>query len=100
MTENGTIAAIIGRKLEPRGLEILGHSTVPCNGLKKGNVSSIGSTETAVRESVHKVESSTGHSVDSAYIGVTGSDVTFENSQGRLTTAGELGVTDVRFLGY
>ena len=102
MTENVTIAAIdigttkictvVGRKLGPRGLEILGHSTVPCTGLQKGTVSSVAITEAAVRESVRKVESSTGHSVDSAYIGVTGSDLTFENSQDRLPTAGKLGV--------
>ena len=102
MTENGTMAAIdvgttkictvVGRRLGKRGVEVLGHSTVPCSGLRKGNVSDIAATATAVRESVEQVESSTGHSVGSAYIGVTGSHVTFENSRHRLTSPGELGV--------
>ena len=86
------VCGILGRKAGTKGVEILGHSTVPCDGLRKGNVSDIAATEKAVRQCVRELESSTGFRIESGFVGLTGSHVSFENRRDRLDTAGEKGV--------
>ena len=86
------VCTIVGRKAGPRGIHILGHSTVPSNGLRKGNVTDVAATEKAVRESIHAAEQSTGHHIQSAFVGVTGAHVGFENRRDRLVSVGQNGV--------
>jgi len=78
------VCSIAGLKGESGAFRVLGHSTVPCDGLRKGNVSDIEATADAVRESVHRLEEATGYKVESAYVGVTGSDIAFENRRDEL----------------
>ena len=78
------VCSIAGLKGDSGAFRILGHSTVPCNGLQKGNVSDIDATADAIRESVHRLEQATGYKVESAYVGVTGSDIAFENRRDEL----------------
>jgi cell division protein FtsA len=86
------VCTIVGRRSGSKGIHVLGHSTVPCNGLRKGNVVDEDETGRAVRESVQEVERATGIRVESAFVGVTGSHISFENRRDRLELAGENGV--------
>ena len=86
------VCAILGRKTVRRGVDIVGHSIVPCNGLRKGNVSDITATENAVRQSVQELERRTGFRIESAFVGLTGSHVSFENRRDRLDSMGDKGV--------
>jgi cell division protein FtsA len=86
------VCTILGRRNGKRGIQVLGHSTVPCSGLRKGNVTDVAATEEAVRESISQVEHATGHRIESAFVGITGSHVSFENRRDRLEAVGESGV--------
>ncbi len=86
------ICTIVGKKTGPSNLQILAYSVVPCDGLKKGNVADAAATEAAIRASISEVERKAGLSIQSVYVGVTGTHVTFENRSDTLNWAGERGV--------
>ena len=86
------VCTIMGRTSGPRDLEVLAHSLVPCEGLKKGNVEDITATARAIRASVDEIERRAQIAVRSAYVGVTGAHVTFENRVDTLDWVGKHGV--------
>ena len=86
------VCTIVGRRLGATGVQVLAHSTVPCDGLRKGNVYDVTITAAAVRDSIEKVELATGLSIKSASVGITGSHVCFENRRDKLEAAGATGV--------
>ena len=73
------VCSIAGLRKDDGGFHILAHRTVPCNGLSKGNVSDIDATGDAIQKSVHSLQEAIGFKIESAYVGVTGSDIAFEN---------------------
>ena len=86
------ICTIIGRRAPQGGLELLAHSVVPCDGLKKGNVTDIAGTAEAIRRSVAEASEAAQVHVDSAYVGVTGTHVSYENRWDRIDGVAEQGV--------
>ena len=100
--DNGIVAAIdvgttkvctiVGRNGDTKGVSILAHSTVPCNGLIKGTVSDVPATEKAIRESIRQVEQASGLKIGSAFVGVTGAHVRFENKREKLGSVSKGGV--------
>jgi cell division protein FtsA len=86
------VCTIIGQQSESGSLKILGYGVVPSEGLRKGNVTDIEATERAVRASVEIAEKRAGVKVESAYVGVTGSHVSFENRNDILDWVGKRGV--------
>ena len=86
------ICTIIGKRSAQGGVELLSHSVVPCDGLKKGNVTDIAGTADAIRRSVAEASGAAQVYVDSAYVGVTGTHVSYENRWDRIDGAGEQGV--------
>ncbi len=74
---------------EPR---ILAHSVVPCGGLRRGNVEDVAKTTAAVRSALDWVESGAGVQVRSAYVGVSGSHVGYENRRDPVQGVGAIGV--------
>ena len=86
------VCTIIGRKIGPRDLEVLAYSVAPCEGLSKGNVADIAATGKAIRASVKEVEQNTGITIESAYVGVTGAHVSYENRWDTMGWAGKQGV--------
>ena len=86
------VCTIVARKDGAKGIDVLGYSTVPCDGLRKGNVTDVAATARAVRASVSEAEQKTGHRIESAFVGVTGSHVSFENRNDKLDSTGERGV--------
>ena len=86
------VCAIVGRRGDAGGLEVLAHSTVPCDGLRKGNVFDVAVTGGAVRAAIQEVEEATGLRVESAFVGITGAHVSFENRRDKLQAVGDSGV--------
>jgi len=78
------VCTIVGRKDGPHGIQVLAYSTVPCDGLRKGNVADVAATARAIKQSIREVEEATGHRIDSAFVGITGSHIAFENRRDRL----------------
>lgn len=72
--------------------DIIAASTAPCNGLKKGNVEDIKLTTAAIKQTLQDLESQTGIKTKSAYVGVTGSHVKYENQRSALKDIGSYGV--------
>ena len=86
------VCAIIGRGSGPDDVQVLAHSTVPCDGLRKGNVADSQATAEAIRRAVMDVSREADVTVDAAYVGVTGAHVSFENRWDALDWVGNLGV--------
>ena len=86
------VCTILSRKTGSTGFEVLAHSSVPCDGLRKGNVSDIGATTRAIKASVEAVERQSGHRIHSACVGVTGAHVNFENLSEPLDVPADKGV--------
>ena len=86
------VCTIVGRRVGKDGVQILGYSTAKNYGMRKGVISDVSAAERAVRVSIKAVEDETGHKVDSAYVGVTGAHVRFENRQERLEVENRKGI--------
>ena len=86
------VCTIVGSKAGPNRLNILAHSVVPSDGLRKGNVADIASTAAAIRASVEDAQRVAGIKVRSAYVGITGAHVSFANLRYQMGWAGTRGV--------
>ena len=86
------VCTIVGRRAGKDGVQILGYSTAKNSGMRKGVVSDVSAAERAVRVSIKAVEDKTGHKVDSAFVGVTGAHVRFENRHERLEVENRKGI--------
>ena len=72
--------------------DIIATSSAPCNGLKKGNVEDIKLTSAAIKQTLQDLESQTGIKAKSAYVGITGSHVNYENKRSAIKDIGSYGV--------
>ena len=66
---------------EAGGIRVIGVGIAPSQGLHKGLVVNINEARESIRESVRKAEHTSGHKVESAYVGVTGRHVTSLNNR-------------------
>ena len=86
------VCTVIGERSERGDLKVLGHSVVPCEGLVKGVIENLVATQISVRASVKEAEGKAGVKVGSAYVGVTGSHISYENRSDILSWVGQHGV--------
>ena len=86
------VCTIIGRLTDSKGIEVLAHSVVPSEGIKKGNVQDVSAAGSVVRESIRVAKQKAGVSIQSAYVGVAGAHISFENRQDVLDWAAKRGV--------
>ena len=86
------VCTVIGERSEMGSLSVLGHSVVPCEGLVKGVIENLVATQISVRASVKEAEAKAGVKIGSAYVGITGSHVSFENRSDVLSWVGRHGV--------
>lgn len=86
------VCAVVGKRDQANGIHVIAHSTVPCRGLSKGNVVDIAATTEAVGQAVQLIEGQSGHRVESAFVGVTGSHIAFQNRLDRLSSMSKNGV--------
>jgi len=86
------ICTIISERSDSGPLSILGHGVVPSQGINKGNVMDEVTIVEAIRSSISMAEQDASVKVDSAYVGITGSHISFENRISILDWVGKNGV--------
>ena len=86
------VCTIIARRESGRQFTVLAHSVVPSQGLQKGNVTDISATQSVIRQSATDAAREAQATVTEAYVGVTGSHVSFENRLDKLDWAAKRGV--------
>ena len=73
------IATIVAQYSKSGSIEILGHSVVPCKGLSKGNVVDVEKTSEGINQSISILKQYYNLNIKSAFLGITGSHVNFED---------------------
>ena len=75
------VCTIVANFDEGGGIRVIGVGITPSEGLHKGLVVNINEAKESIRESVRRAEQTSGHKVESAYVGVTGRHVTSLNNR-------------------
>ena len=86
------VCTVVGHRDTSKGIRVLGFSTVPCQGLRKGNVFDAGVTARSISKSLQEVQEQTGIDITSAFVGVSGSHLSFNNRWDRLPPGTHNGV--------
>lgn len=81
------VSAVVG-EVDGDGITVLGVGNVPCRGLRKGVVSNIEWTVRAIREAVSAAQAMAGVEITTVYVGVGGSHVRGQVSDGVAAVAG------------
>jgi cell division protein FtsA len=81
------VSAVVG-EVDQDGITILGVGNVPCRGLRKGVVSNIDQTVRSVREAIEAAETMAGVQIESVYVGVAGSHIRSQVSDGVCAISG------------
>lgn len=92
------ITTIITASLKEEKLSVIGVSTVPSKGLRKGQIVDIEETIGAISESVDAAERMAGVSVGAALISLGGAHIQSQNSKGVVAVSepeGEITATDI-----
>jgi len=76
------ILVLVAEIDETAGTRIVGVGKVPAKGIKKGVVVNVTEATAAIAEAVERAEQSSGYQVERAYVGITGSHIASQNSQG------------------
>ena len=86
------IATIVAQYSKSGSIEILGHSVVPCKGLSKGNVVDVTKTSEGISQSISILKQYYNLNIKSAFLGITGSHVNFEDRWDKLDSIAKSGV--------
>lgn len=92
------ITTVIATYLKEEKLSVIGVSTTPSRGLRKGQVVDIDETVAAISESVDAAERMAGISIGTAYVSVGGAHIQSQNSKGVVAVSqpeGEINGADV-----
>jgi cell division protein FtsA len=73
--------ALIGRSKDDQNIQIIGMSSLPSKGIQKGLVSNLLEVKHVIQSSVKEAESQAGIKFTPAYVGITGSRVSYVNSR-------------------
>ena len=73
-------------------VDVIAYSSVPSGGVRRGTVEEVADAERAVRRSIEQVREQSGFRVQSAFVGVTGTHIAFENRRHTLDAVGQDGV--------
>lgn len=93
------VTTIIGAGVRDEKLSVIGVSTVPSKGLRKGQVVDIDEAVASISESVDSAERMAGISIGSAYVSVGGAHLGSQNSKGVVAVSqpeGEITANDVK----
>lgn len=85
------ICTLIGAQ-SPLGVDVIGWGISPSSGISKGNIENIPLATDALKASVEAAEARSGEKIKSAYVGITGTHLKFENRKDRLDWVGKHGV--------
>lgn len=81
------VCALIAEFGRDGRLTVIGHGTVPSNGLKKGAVVNIDQTVRSIRDAVERAERLSGWQIAEAFVGVGGAQIESFNSKGQVAVA-------------
>ena len=73
-------------------LDVIAHGSVPSGGVRKGTVEEAADAGRAIRQAIGQVEARSGCRIQSAFVGITGTHVAFENRRHTLDAVGRNGV--------
>ncbi len=86
------VCTVIAERESSERARVLAHSITPSGGLTKGAVTDISRVEEAIRRSVSAASRKAAVPVKSAYIGITGTHITFRDRYDRIDWAATKGV--------
>ena len=86
------VCTIVARQEGARQFSVISYSVVPSRGMDKGTVTDISEAEESIRSSISEATGKVDETVTSAYVGITGSHVSFENRSDRIDWAATKGV--------
>src|SRR3979411_720845 len=82
------VCVLIGEVSRTGGLDVIGFGQAPSDGLRKGVVIDIDRTVQSVAAAVEAAERLSGLKVRSAFVGISGSHVSSQNSRGMIAVSG------------
>ncbi len=82
------VVTLIGELSRDGGVDVVGIGQAPSDGLRKGVVIDIDRTVQSVAASVEGAEKLSGMSVNSAFVGISGSHIASQNSRGMVAVSG------------
>ena len=86
------VCTVLARKSKNGFPELVSFSDVPCSGVKRGNVIDVAAISDAIRKTIVEIRSDVGIDIKSAYVGITGSHITYENRVDYFSSIGQQGV--------
>lgn len=86
------ICTIVAESASPERAQVIAHSVTPSNGITKGNVTDVYQAEASIRRSVSAASRKAATPVSSAYVGITGAHVSFQDRYDRINWAATRGV--------
>ena len=86
------ICTIVAESESPERARLISHSITPSDGITKGNVTDVFQAEAAVRRSVSAAARKSATPITSAYVGITGTHVSFQDRYDRISWAATKGV--------
>ena len=86
------ICAIVAESDGPGQARVVAHSIAPSGGVIKGSVVDVGEAEAAIRRSVSAASRKAAMPITSAYVGISGTHVTFQDRYDRINWAATKGV--------
>ncbi|PZC43220.1 MAG: cell division protein FtsA [Chloroflexi bacterium] len=86
------VCTILARKSRGGFPEVVSYSVVPSFGVTKGNVVDANAASQAIRKTMSEIRSDVGVDVKSAYVGITGSHIGYENRVDYFSDIGRQGV--------
>ncbi|MCK5632150.1 cell division protein FtsA [bacterium] len=76
------ICVLVANQIDKNNIEVLGVGKAPSDGLRKGVVVDVARTISSIRQAVKEAELMSGHTIESAYIGISGAHIQSINSHG------------------
>lgn len=79
------ICTLIGRVSDSGPLNVIGMGVVPSRGVRRGVITDIEVATRSIEESVRKAQSMAHYTISEAYLGISGSHVSSQNSRGAVS---------------
>jgi cell division protein FtsA len=79
---NTKVCTLVAEAADDGQIRIAGVGIVPSKGIHKGAIVNVAEAKETIRDSIKRAEQSSGHRVESAYVGVTGHHIVGQNYKG------------------
>jgi len=86
------VCTVLARKSKAGFPELISFSDIPCSGVKRGNVVDSSAISDAISKTISEIRADVGIDIRSAYVGITGSHISYENRVDYFSNIGQQGV--------